>query len=78
MSRRRERECPKCGHIMTERINTLGIPYHQCGNCVAIAQQVYNHRKLSDAELDAKEARARAKYKRTMASIRKVRKERGL
>lgn len=70
------RLCPKCGHIMTERVNPQGIKYHQCGECVAVSQQLYNHRKLSDAELDAKEARAKAKYKRTMDCIRKVRRER--
>ena len=41
-----------------------------------LRQQVYLHRKLTAAELDAKEKSCRETFKRTMQAISIVRKER--
>ncbi|NOU36199.1 MAG: hypothetical protein HOO88_05475 [Kiritimatiellaceae bacterium] len=68
--------CPKHGDELIQRFNGLGSAYFQCPTCTAVAQQVYVHRKLSDAELAAKEERTKVTYKRTMAAIRLVRRER--
>ncbi len=69
--------CPQCQTERVEKSSPSGNrPYRYCPNCVAFNQQVYLHRKMTDAQLDEKEISSKENLKRTLAAIKAVRKER--
>lgn len=72
--------CPDCGRDRVRKTRNLKSgkteKYWHCPFCAAFRQQVYNFRKLSNAELDIRAEKAQETLARTLRVVETVKAER--